>query len=149
MANKVRAEEPLTDELLEQLLASASPEAYLAATELPDRTLSTYLHDLLDGHGLTRADVIRASGLNGTFAYDVFQGKRGIGRDNAIMLAFGLGCTLQETQRLLRLAGVAELWCKVRRDAIIIFCVEHGYTRTQCDDELFRLGENTLLPQEG
>ena len=138
-------EERLTDELLDELLHSASPEAYLDAADLPDRTLCDYLGDLLEDRGITRADVIRASGLNTTFTYHVFQGLRNIGRDNAIMLAFGLRCTLQETQRLLRLAGVAELWCKVPRDAIIIFCIDRGLTRVQCDDELFRMGQDTLM----
>lgn len=140
--------EPLTDELLEQLLASATPEAYLAQAKLPGRTLSSYLGELLAERGLRRADVIRASGLNATFAYQVFQGTRHIGRDHAIMLAFGMECSLQEAQRLLRLAGVSELWCKDRRDAIIIFCLSRGMTRAQCDDELYRLGEKTLLGDE-
>lgn len=141
--------EPLTDELLQKLLASATPEAYLMSADLPDRSLADYIQQLLEEKGLKRSDVIRASGLNTTFGYQVIQGTRNIGRDNAIMLALGLRCTLQETQRLLRLAGVSELWCKVRRDAIIIFCVEHGMTRAECDDELYRLGEKTLLTQEG
>ncbi len=140
-------QETLTDELLEKLLASATPEAYLDNVTLPDRTLADYAHELLEDRGLTRAAVIRASGLNATFAYQVFQGERGIGRDHTIMLAFGLGCSLVETQRLLRLAGVSELWCKVRRDAIIIHCVDHGMTRAQCDDELYRLGEPTLVAE--
>lgn len=61
------------------------------------------------------------------------------------MLALGIGCTLRETQRLLRLDSVAELWCKDRRDAIVIWCIEHGMRRACTDDELYRLGERTLL----
>ena len=141
--------ESLTDELLQQLLASATPEAYLLKVDLPDRSLADYLRELLSEKKLTRAEAIRASRLNTTFAYQVFQGTRNIGRDKAIMLAFGMRCTLQEAQRLLRLAGVSELWCKLRRDAIIIFCLDHGMSRVECDDELYRLGEDTLLSQEG
>ncbi len=140
--------ERLTDDLLEQLLSSTSPEAYLSSVELPERTLADYARALLADRGMKRADVIRASGLNTTFAYQVFQGVRHIGRDNAIMLAFGLRCTLVEAQRLLRLAGASELWCKVRRDAIIIYCLNEGMTRAQCDDELYRLGEKTLVAPE-
>ncbi len=88
---------------------------------------------------------MRASGLHPTVVYDIFAGKSLPGRDNAIMLAFGLQCTLIETQRLLRLAGVSELWPKVRRDAIILWCVDHGMTREQCDDQLWGLGEKTLF----
>ena len=141
--------EELTEELLQRLLASATPEAYLAQTTTDDRSLADYLLDLIDARNMTRADVVRASAVNSTFVYQVFNGERHVGRDNAIKLALGIGCTLRETQRLLRHAGVSELWCKNRRDAIIIFCIEQGYTLPECDDELYRLGEDTLVSQEG
>lgn len=138
-------QERLTEELLERLLAAQSPEAYLDQDLTIDRELPDYLHELLARRGLRRADVVRASGLNGTFVYDVFAGKSRLSRDNALMLAFGLGCDLRETQRLLRLDGVAELWPKVRRDAILIWCVDHGRSRVEADDELYELGEKPLL----
>lgn len=81
--------------------------------------------------------------------YDVFAGKCKPGRDNAIMLAFGMHCNLRETQRLLRLAGASELWPKVKRDAIIIWCIDHKLNREQCDDELWKFGEKTLLRTGG
>lgn len=146
MAEKNEApRERLTEELLERLFAAQTPEVYLDQGLTIDRELSDYLHELLVAKGLKRADVVRASGLNGTFVYDVFAGKSRLGRDHALMLAFGLGCDLRETQRLLRLDGVSELWPKLRRDAVIIWCVEHGFTRSQADDELYRLGEKTLF----
>lgn len=141
-------DEPLTEELLERLLASSSPEAYLVEEPTYDRTLADYLGLLLREKGLMRSEVLRASGLNASYGYQLFQGVRIPGRDHALMLALGLGCTLRETQRLLRLAGHDELWCKRRRDAILIFCIEHGYSRVQTDDELWRLGEATLLSVE-
>lgn len=137
--------ECLTEDLLARLLASESPEAYLDQGDTIDRSLPDYLGELLADRGVKRADVVRASGLNATFLYDIFAGKSLPSRDNAIMLAFGLRCSLRETQRLLRLSGAAELWPKTRRDAIIIWCVERGMSRALCDDELWRLGEKTLL----
>lgn len=144
----------VTDELLQLLLKSSSPEQYLSQLPPVDSvadgpTLPDYLARLLVEKSLKRSQVIRDSGLNATFCYQVFQGTRNLGRDNAIMLAFGLRCDLHQTQRLLTRAGLAELWCRQRRDAIIIFCVEHGMTRAGCDDELWRLGEPTLLPERG
>ena len=139
------AEERLTEDLLARLLASPSPQDYLEEGLTCERSLAGYLHELLASKGLTRADVYRASGLNPTVVYDAFAGKSRLGRNNALMMAFGLGCSLRETQRLLRLAGVAELYPKVRRDAIIIWCIDHGLSREGCDDELWRFGEKTLL----
>lgn len=136
--------ERLTADLLDTLLASSSPEAYLDQALTIERSLADYLHELLEVKDMMRSDVIKASGVNGTFVYDAFKGKTKLGRDKAIMVAIGMGCTLLETQRLLRVDGVAELWPKTRRDAIIIWCIEHGYSRVQTDDELYRLGEQTL-----
>ena len=139
-------EERLTEDLLERLLEASSPEAYLDAEGIEgNREFVDYLFERLGERGGKRAAVIRESGLNPTVVYDIFQGKSRPGRDHAIMLAFGLHCDLRQTQRLLRLAGVSELWCKQRRDAILIWCIDHGCTREQADDELFCLGEKTLL----
>lgn len=139
-------EERLTEDLLERLLEASSPEAYLDAEGIEgNREFVDYLFERLGERGGKRAAVVRESGLNPTVVYDIFQGKSRPGRDHAIMLAFGLHCDLRQTQRLLRLAGVSELWCKQRRDAILIWCMENGLTREEADDELFRLGEKTLL----
>lgn len=138
-------EEVLTEDLLERLLETSQIETYLDSEDLGDRDFTHYLFELLEDRGIKRAAVVRHSGLNSTFVYDIFTGKSKPGRDHAIMLAFGLGCNLRETQRLLRLVGVSELYCKVRRDAILIWCIEQGYTRELADDQLFKLGEKTLL----
>lgn len=139
------ARERLTEDLLARLLAAPSPDDYLDEGLTLKRSLADYLHEMLSDKGLKRADVYRASGLNSTVVYDAFAGKSRLGRDNTLMVAFGLGCSLRETQRLLKLAGVAELYPKVRRDAIIIWCIDHGMSREDCDDELWRFGEKTLL----
>ena len=94
---------------------------------------------------MNRSTLARESGLNATVVYDIFAGKSRPGRDHAIMLSIGLNCDLRETQRLLRLAGVSELWCKQRRDAIIIWCIEHSFDLAATDNELQRLGERPLL----
>lgn len=139
-------EERLTEDLLERLLEASSPEAYLDTEGIEgNREFVDYLFERLGERGGKRAAVVRESGLNPTVVYDIFQGKSRPGRDHAVMLAFGLRCDLRQTQRLLRLAGVSELWCKQRRDAILIWCIDRGCTREQADDELFRLGEKTLL----
>lgn len=135
----------LTEDLLVRLLESTSLDEYLSESEAADRSLSEYLKEMLDVHGLKRADVVRASGINATVVYDIFAGKSNPGRDHAIMLAFGLQCDIAQTQRLLRMAGVSELWCKIRRDAIILWSIKQGSCRAEADDELYRFGEKTLL----
>lgn len=141
--------ERMTEDLLARLLACDSPETYLAQEETIDRSLSDYLYALLRDRGMNRNRLARAACVNPQFVYDIFEGKSKPERDNALMLAFALRCSLREFQRLLRLADVSELWPKTRRDAIIIWCIEHGYSRVECDDELYRLGERTILKVTG
>ena len=62
----------LTAELLEQLLASATPEQYLARANLEERSLAEYADAVREAHGLKKSQVIRASGLNPTFCYQIF-----------------------------------------------------------------------------
>lgn len=136
--------EPLTEELLAELLAAPDPAVFTDAHDLAHRDLATYLNELLLVKGRRRVEVVRAAELNETFGYQIFKGQRGAGRDTVLRLAIALGCDLVETRRLLQAAGVNELYCKDRRDAIIIFCIDRGYSLRRVDDELYRLGERTL-----
>lgn len=137
-------EEPLTEELLDELLSAPDPAEFAAAHGLGERTLSEYLNQLLEEKGLDRAKVVRAARLNATFGYQVFKGQRRASRDKVLQLAFAIGCTLREADRLLQAAGVNPLYCKNRRDAIIIFCLAHGLTLQQTDDELYHFKERTI-----
>ena len=140
-------EEHLTEELLDRLLASASIEQYLDEGLVSARTLTDYLFDRMEAHDLRRADVVAASASTPQW-FMTFSPAKAAPAETRHYAAFGLKCTLRETQRLLRLAGVSELWCKQRRDAIIIWCIRNGFDRIATDDELYRMGEATLLPAD-
>ena len=137
--------ELLTEELLDRLISSPDIQSYLDQDSTSNQTLTVFLETLREANNMKRSTLARESGLNATVVYDIFSGKSRPGRDHAIMLSIGLNCDLRETQRLLRLAGVSELWCKQPRDAIIIWCIEHGFDLAATDDELQRLGERPLL----
>ena len=136
--------EPLTDELLDELLSAPDPHSFVESHRIGDRSMSEYLQQLLDEKGLERSVVVRAAGLNETFGYQIFMGQRGASRNKVLQLAFALGCTLREANRLLQAAGANGLYCKNRRDAIIIFCLDRGYGLQKTDEELYRFGEDTI-----
>ena len=135
--------EPLTDELLQELLTAPAPDTFISSRTIK-RDLPTYLNQLLDEKGLKRSDVIRASDLNSTYGWDIFKGERKPTREPVLALVFGLQCTLQEANRVLQAAGHNELYCKNRRDAIIIFCLDRKYTLLHTNEELYRFGEETI-----
>lgn len=138
------AAEPLTEELLDELLSSSSPAAFATARGITRRSLAAYLNELLVVKGLKRSEVVRAAEINETFGYQIFKGQRNPSRDKVLQLAFAMRCSLIETNRLLKAAGVNELYCKDRRDAIILFCIDRGRSLQETDEELYRFGETTL-----
>ncbi|MEG0071589.1 MAG: XRE family transcriptional regulator [Raoultibacter sp.] len=137
-------EEPLTDELLQELLGAPTPQAFTEKYRHETHSLSQYLEYLLEKHSLSRVAVVRAAGLNETFGYQIFKGQRKASRNKILQLVFAMHLTLQEGNRLLQAAGVNELYCKNRRDAIIIFCLNREYVLQQVDEELYRFGEETI-----
>lgn len=141
---KKRVEEPLTDELLAELMDAPDVRSFVAGNRLSERTLPEYLSQLLKEKGLIRAEVVRAAGINDTFGYQIFMGQRNPSRDYLLALCFAMRLTLKEADRLMQAAGVNELYCKNRRDAIIIFCLTRGLTLQEADEELYRLGEITI-----
>ena len=107
-----RVEEPLTEELLEELLVSPDPAQFARKHRIAEKGLSEYLNELLESKGLARIDVIREAGLNETFGYQIFVGQRNPSRDKVLQIAFAMHLDLREANRLLRIAGVSDLYCK-------------------------------------
>ena len=136
--------ERLTEELLDELLGAPSLEGYLEENKPGSRTLAEYLQQLLDEKGLERSRVVRMADLNDTFGYQIFKGTRHPSRDKVLQIAFAMALTLRETNRALTAAGVSELYCKDRRDAIIIFCLDRGCSLHKVNEELYRFGERTI-----
>ncbi len=142
---KRRVKEPLTEELLEELLAAPDPATFADQKRIKQKTLAQYLQQYLDEKGFERADVVRAAGLNETYGYQLFTGQRtNPSRNKVLQLAFALQLTLREAGRLLQAAGANALYPKNRRDAIIIFCLDRGYSLRKTDEELYRFGEDTI-----
>ena len=56
----------------------------------------------------------------------------------------GSRCVIRGTPKRTRAAGVNQLYCKDRRDAVIIFCIDKGSSLRSVNEELYRLGEDTI-----
>ncbi len=101
----------------------------------------------LKGSGKSVAQIADAAMLSQSFTYQAFSGIRNPGRNAIISLAFALGLHVDDLQRLLIVAQKGELYPRVRRDAAILFAIEHGYTLAQTEELLRSTGEATLLPR--
>ena len=136
--------ERLTEEVLQELLDAPSLDEFIDAHEFPAVTLPEFLERMLEKKGLKRSRVVRMADLNETFGYQIFTGARNPSRDKVLQIAFAMALSLRETNRALMAAGANSLDPKCRRDAIIIFCIDQGCSLQKVNEELYRLGEDTV-----
>lgn len=94
---------------------------------------------------MTKAALARKAGMSEIYLHQVFSGRRNPSRDRLLCLCIGLGCSLEETQRLLQQATCAQLYPRIKRDAIITHGVLHGTDLNDINDKLFSENEKTLL----
>lgn len=136
--------ERLTEEVLQELLDAPCIDSFIAKHEFPSCSLAEFLQHMLEKKQLERARVVRMADLNETFGYQIFTGARNPSRNKVLQIAFAMALSLRETDRALAAAGTNTLDPKKRRDAIIIFCVDHGCSLQKTNEELYRLGEETI-----
>jgi len=107
-----------------------------------ERKFSEYLKDICEAKGFTvREQVMSRAEISFSYGHQIFRGLHVPSRDKTIQLAFGLGLNLDETQALLRHANHNPLYPKLKRDAVIIFCVNKRKTLLETQNMLF---ENEL-----
>ncbi len=134
-----------TDDLMKILRSTPSVDEYFDRndSEIFFGSLSELIDFYLARKKLTKAEVVRNSGMNRGYCYEIMAGKttKNISRDKVIMLCFGLNLTVDEAQQLMKKSGYAPLYARDTRDSIIIFSLEHhiGIVNTN-----IKLGEYSL-----
>ncbi|MBQ9001327.1 MAG: XRE family transcriptional regulator [Eggerthellaceae bacterium] len=131
-----------TGELWARLFKAPSIGAYLdenSGTTLP--TFADYIAQLSDERSLKHEAVIARAGLERSFGHRLFNGMRKPSRDTVLQLAFGLGLDCDGAQQLLKVAGASALHPKVKRDAVIAYCLHNGCSLMDAQELLY---ENAL-----
>lgn len=115
--------------------------------ERQNRTLSEYLNELLTVKKLNKAEVIKNSLLEKTYAYHIFAGrKKNPSRKKALALAMKL--SRKETQHLLYYAGCRELYVRNPWDSTVFYALEHGLSVMDANLLLEKVGEKSLFDSE-
>ena len=117
----------------------------LRLAPLDDRGFSQWIADMLEVRSLRRNEVVHASHLNQTFAYQIISGSRHAARDKLIQLAFGMRLGIDEASELLERGGANGLSPRCRRDVVIAYALFKGLSVLECDDLLWSMGERTLV----
>lgn len=136
-----------TTELLNELKNFDSFKEYekINKNSMINKTLSQYLCDLLEEKHLKKSNVIRKGELNESYAYQMFSGVKSTpSKDKLICLSIGMDLSVDETNSLLKLAGLSPLYPRIKRDSIIIINMNSKKSVVEINEELYNEGEETL-----
>ena len=95
--------------------------------KIDERDFVSYLNSLIRVSALSNAKIISLSNIERTYYYQILNGTRTPGKDKVIALALVLKLDLEKTNRLLKLSKNASLYPKIKRDAVIMYCLGNKY----------------------
>lgn len=102
------------------------------------------LQQVFDGLDMSKADLARRASLSEVFVHQIFAGTRFPSRNKVICLCLAMGLDIKETNRLLSLASFATLAPLRKRDCVIMFGLEKGWTVAEIDQKLKKEDQSTL-----
>lgn len=136
-----------TDELMNILMSKEDLPQYIEenSNEFLQSSLCQYLNQLQTEHGLKKGDIIADALVERSYGYQIFSGRKEMpSRDVLISFALAMKLTLDETQSLLRIAHMAMLYPRVKRDSIILHSIAKHESVIQCNTALESFGEPIL-----
>ena len=141
--------ESTTKQLAEILAKIDSAQEMDQYMEIPKvkgnyRSFSEYFRSLDAVQEMDSGELIRNSGLERSYYYQVMKGTRRPGRDKVLRLCLAAGLNLKETTRALELSGNAVLYPRKRRDIILTVAVNQMADVDDTNLLLFKYGEKPL-----
>lgn len=104
-----------------------------------------YLDTIISERNLSIPDVGVKALLSRSFTYQIFSGDRVPSRNIILRIALALELSLDDTQRLLKLADRGALYPKIKRDAVIIYGINNRLGLYKTDETLLSLGLESVL----
>ena len=140
-------EERTTGDLQRGLLEQPDLDAYLKENQpyFLEGEFTQLLTEIYHRRRISKAALARKAGMSEVYLHQLFSGRRAPSRDRLLCLCAAMGATLEETQQLLRRIAYAQLYPRLRRDAVISHGLVHGKTPVQINEDLAAAGEKTLF----
>ena len=136
-----------TDGLQQELMDSTDLSQFLSRNQeqFVDKSVAELLNHLFEKKNISKAALAKQAGMSEIYLHQIFAGRRTPSRNRLLCLCYGLEASIEETQELLRLCGMAELYPKLKRDAIIYYGLLHKLDLFVINDNLFDENEDTLF----
>ncbi len=134
-----------TTELLNRLKQAEDINGFIEENsgEFMETSFVDFLNEMLVCKNTSVADVMKGSGQS-DYVYKIFRGERKPSRDIVIAVAVGMGLDADEAQLLLRIAKLARLDPRDKRDSVIIYGLKEKLDIGRINDILYDLNEATL-----
>ena len=136
-----------TDGLQQELMDSPDLTLFQSQNleQFVNKSVSELLNHLFEKKYISKAALAKQSGMSEIYLHQIFAGRRNPSRNRLLCLCYGLEASVEETQELLKLCGMAQLYPKLKRDAIIYYGLLHGLNLFEINDKLFDENEETLF----
>ncbi len=105
-----------------------------------DPDVRDFFDELFLKTGLSRSAVIRDANISRTYGYQIMDGTRIGKRDYYLAIAFAMRLDLTTTQRMLAVTSNGALHALIKRDAALIFALNHGYDNIRLYEFFIELG---------
>lgn len=140
-------EKKSTDNLKQDLMDMADLDKFLEENqeEFSNENFLNLLKDLLEKKKISKAALAKKAGMSEVYLHQIFAGKRRPSRNRLLCLCYGLGTSVDEAQDMLRQCGMAQLYPKMKRDAIIWHGLAHQVELFDINDKLYTEDLETLF----
>ena len=113
-------------------------------TSFAERSVTELVASFYERQGLSKAELARRSCMSEVYLHQVFAGRRNPSRDKLLCLCIGMELSFDETQELLKEAAYAQLYPRIKREAVIIHGIVHHTPLEEINDRLFAEDEAAL-----
>lgn len=143
----MRMQKKNTDDLRQELMQAPNLDRFLSTNreQFSNESLVESLNRLLGEKHISKAALAKQAGMSEVYLHQIFAGRRNPSRNRLLCLCFGLEASIDETQDLLKRCGLAQLYPKNKRDAIIYYGLVHKMSLPELNDKLFAEEEEMLF----
>ena len=136
-----------TEELKAELTNCRDIHYYLSTNEnvFIKTSFREFVEELLLEKGLKKSQLVKESGLDQTYCYQILSGKKNPSRDKLLCLILAMQLNDKEAEMLLYLAEKPALYPKSSRDSIILFALQNKLSVNETDELLYEANLDTLL----
>lgn len=137
--------EKSTDKILSLIKSATSEREFLKIRKenIQKSDFGGFVLSLCDKYEITSGQLqlnLVDKGVSKSNYHKVLSGKGRPSKLTVIKFALTLGASIEETDKLLKLAGHKELYAKDTDDSILIFCMQNGYDIYKTDEMLTKNG---------